>query len=495
MTRSLLSCPPRFGTPRNPDRETLGGEVGKIAVKLGMPLMEWQQHVADVAYEVDDDGHLFYGENDITVPRQEGKTALAMAAKVFRCTKFGRQNVMYTAQSRNAAAKKFLHEHVYVLEHSPFQRAKAFTVRRSNGSEAIEWKNGSRWAIDAPTTTAGHGDTLDHGDIDEAFAHIDDRVEVAMLPAMITRPSSQIWIYSTAGDAKSFFWYRKLLAGRKACEEGSTDRIAYFEWSAPDDADPADEATWIACSPALGYTITLDALRAEWSRAQRKGVEGINLFRRAFLNQWPEVPMLDDLPGLWEVISAEQWKACEDRENPQTGHLGSQPVGPVAFAVDTTTDRNWSTICMASTRSDGLGHLELIDHKSGTDWVGKRIAELVDRWKPVGVAIDPAGPAGSLIVDLEKAHPKLIRKPTAREHAQSAQELADAAGQRLFRHRDQPDLSAAVSSARKRPLGDAWAWTRNAGQAPVSPLVAVTLARWALRTTPLARAPMFAISR
>jgi hypothetical protein len=474
MTPSLLSCPPRFGTPRNPDRDTLGPEVGKIAVKLGMPLMPWQQHVADVAYEVGDDGHLFYGEIDITVPRQEGKTALAMAAKVFRCTKFGRQNVMYTAQSRNAAAKKFLHEHVYVLEHSPFNRARAFTVRRSNGSEAIEWRNGSRWAIDAPTTTAGHGDTLDHGDIDEAFAHIDDRVEVAMLPAMITRPSSQIWIYSTAGDAKSFYLYRKLLAGRKACEEGSADRIAYFEWSAADEADPADEATWTDCSPALGYTITLEALRAEWSRAQRKGVEGINLFRRAFLNQWPEVPVLDDLPGLWEVIPAEHWKACEDRQ--------SAPVGTVAFAVDTTPDRAWSTISLAGTRADGLGHLEIVDHRAGNDWVEQRLRELIHRWSPVAVAIDPAGPAGSMLVGLEAIHGDLIRRPTAREHAQSAGELADAAKYATIRHRDQSELSAAVASARKRPLGDAWAWTRNAGAAPVSPLVGVTLARWALRS-------------
>lgn len=486
MTRSDLSCPPRFGTLRNPDRDTLGPEVGKIAAKLGMPLMPWQQHVVDVAYEIDPDtGDLVYREVDITVPRQEGKTALGMSVKVFRCTKFGRQRVIYFAQSRNAAAKKFLGEHVFLLERSSFKNA--LEVRRSNGSEAITWRNGSEWSIDAPTTTAGHGNTVDHADIDEAFAHVDDRVEQAMTPAMITRRSPQLWVTTTAGDAQSFYWYRKLLAGRKACEAGAPGAVAFFEWSAPDEADPADVETWRACSPALGYTISLDALRAEWDKAQRKGVEGVNLFRRAFLNQWPEVPQLDDLPGLWEVIPSEHWKSCEDKE--------SVAVGAVAFAIDTTPDRAWSSISMAGTRPDGLGHLEVIDHRPGTAWVAERMQDLISRWSPVGVAVDPAGPAGSMLVDLERVHGDLIRKPTAREHAQSAGELKDAAEQRRFRHRDQSELSSAVASARKRPLGDAWAWTRNAGAAPVSPLVGVTLARWALRTAPEpAASPMFAFS-
>jgi hypothetical protein len=40
-------------------------------------------------------------------------------------------------------------------------------------------------------------------------------------------------------------------------------------------------------------------------------------------------------------------------------------------------------------------------------------------------------------------------------------------------------LNSAVAAARKRALGDAWAWARKVG-GDVSPLVAVTLARWGL---------------
>jgi hypothetical protein len=45
---------------------------------------------------------------------------------------------------------------------------------------------------------------------------------------------------------------------------------------------------------------------------------------------------------------------------------------------------------------------------------------------------------------------------------------------RLNRH---PDLDAAVGGAAKRITGDAWVWARK-GAVDVSPLVAITLARW-----------------
>jgi hypothetical protein len=44
-----------------------------------------------------------------------------------------------------------------------------------------------------------------------------------------------------------------------------------------------------------------------------------------------------------------------------------------------------------------------------------------------------------------------------------------------LRHLGEPSLDAAVSVAARRPLGDAWAWSRKSG-GDISPLVAATLA-------------------
>ena len=81
-----LSCPPRFGTPRSPERQTLGPAVGILAAMLGKPLMEWQQYVADVLLEIDPEtGELAYNEWLLTVPRQSGKTTFLLAKNSHRC--------------------------------------------------------------------------------------------------------------------------------------------------------------------------------------------------------------------------------------------------------------------------------------------------------------------------------------------------------------------------------------------------------------------------
>jgi phage terminase large subunit-like protein len=119
---STLSCAPRYGTPRRPERPTIGGAVGVVARRLGKPLMPWQQHVADVLgeYEIVDGRRVFfYSEYGLTVPRQSGKSTFVMAKAVHRSsTKFfgPRQRVVYTAQTRKKAREKWEDDYAAVLE-------------------------------------------------------------------------------------------------------------------------------------------------------------------------------------------------------------------------------------------------------------------------------------------------------------------------------------------------------------------------------------------
>src|ERR1043165_8905339 len=66
MTRSRPSsvptCAPRYATPRNPARATWGARLAEVAAAYGKPLLPWQRVLADVALELDDDGHLAFRE-------------------------------------------------------------------------------------------------------------------------------------------------------------------------------------------------------------------------------------------------------------------------------------------------------------------------------------------------------------------------------------------------------------------------------------------------
>lgn len=488
--------------------------MAAIAAALGKPLMPWQRHVVDVAMELDHDGSLYYGEVDLVVGRQEGKTELKMAVAVHRMTKVARrlgpQTATFTMQTRAKARKRLERDYCQRLRGCPGftevtnpkgrpRKPTEWMIRLNNGSEHIQFGRASYLQIDAPSRTGGHGDTLDDGFIDEAFAHEGDDVEQSMTPAMITREWTQLWVVSAAGDEKSKYLWRKIIAGRAACGSGEHGRTAYFEWSAPDEMDPADPETWRVACPALGYTITEAKLAQEWGKAVRGGQEGIDRFRRSFLCQWPVEPVLDDDMGGW-VIPEPHWRACLS--------ANSGPVGPMAFALDVSPSRSSSTIAVAAESGLGGVHVEvtsdedgLYDNRPGTDWVVERAVQLHKRWGgPVAVA--KGSPAESLVPDLEKAGlttegdgPSLVLVSTS-DHAQACGELYDAAAEHTLRHLGQPELDAAVAGAAQKDHGDAWLWSRRKSSCDITPLVAATLAAWALKTRRPgpAREPMFAIT-
>jgi hypothetical protein len=171
------------------------------------------------------------------------------------------------------------------------------------------------------------------------------------------------------------------------------------------------------------------------------------------------------------VISPEEWADLAD--------AGSRPVDPVVFAFDVTPDRSRSAIAVAAKRADGLFHVEIVDRQAGTGWVTARLAGLFEQHKPAAVVCDGVGPAASLMFELQSAGVP-VGPVNTQEHAQACGLLFDNVQRQTLRHLGTPELAAAVKGAVRRPLGDAWAWSRKNSQVDISPLVAVTLALWAV---------------
>jgi phage terminase large subunit-like protein len=285
-----------------------------VARKLGKPFMPWQQDVADVIMEIDPaTGRLAYQEWGLTVPRQSGKSTFVEAKSAHRCTAtkfFGpRQHVVYTAQTRAKAREKWEEDFVADFEASAVFRSR-IRVHKGNGAEHVRFSNQSRFGLESSTEKAGHGPTVDEAYIDEAFAHQDFRLEQAFGPAMITRLNKQLgWIGTAGWLGGSPYLEEKVALGRLAALEGRSRGLAYFEWSAHEDADPGDPATWYGCMPALGHTITEEAIRAEYEKARDAGK--LNEFRRPYLNQW--VPK-NALAEEWLVLTEDAWGSCLNRD-------------------------------------------------------------------------------------------------------------------------------------------------------------------------------------
>lgn len=429
--------------------------MGQAARLLGKPLMPWQQYVADVVMEVDPrTGLLAYREWGLTVPRQSGKTTLILAKSVHRGVAtdfFGpRQRIVYTAQTRNDARRKWEEDFVEDLLAARAFRGK-FSVRKSNGSEHVRFSNGSRFGIDATTEKSGHGTTLDEAFVDEAFSRVDNRQEQAFKPAMVTRLLAQFGIVSTVGwIGESPYLWDKVETGRRLAEAGKTSHVAYFEWSAPDDADPHDRTVWRGCMPALGHTISEDAIAADLLTM------GVNEFRRAYLNHW----VAKDAPPE-AVIPSRVWSPLAD---PDAGRLS-----PLGFGVTVTPDRSRTLIGVAGRRRDGRAQVEVVTQGPGVDWAPGWLIDRVARWDPCAVVLD--GTALALVAPLAAAGIEATTT-TLPDRAQASVDLYDAVGGDRLRHTGDQVLAAAVEGAQKRLVSNRWVWEGE----NVGPLQAVTLA-------------------
>jgi phage terminase large subunit-like protein len=265
-------------------------------------LMPHQRHIVSVATETVRGGLPAFRQAVIEEPRQQGKSVTVLSLMVARGVDRPGTMISYSAQTRLAGRRRFLDVWWPRIHRSPGLR-KVIDIRKGYGSEAFLFANGSMIMLASGTETSDHGDTLDLAVIDEAWAQRDDTIEQAVKPAMMTRDHAQLLVVSTAGNEQSAYFKGKVEDGRAAAELGMTDTAAYFGYSAPDDADPGDPATWYGCMPALGITVTEETVRSDF------GTMDLAEFRRAYLCQWPEVAK----PG-WGVIGEDAWGSAV---NPQ----------------------------------------------------------------------------------------------------------------------------------------------------------------------------------
>ena len=455
----MTECPPRFATPRTPGRETLGAAAARIAAALGTPLMEWQQQVADVALERTPEGRFAYREVVVHVPRQQGKSRLLLIVMMVRSLVERGSRVIYTAQSGLMARGKLIDDWLPELQQSEF--APMFSVRLVNGHEAIKFENSSRIELVSSTRKAGHGLVIDLAVIDEAFSLPDARLEQALKPAMITRPSPQLWIVSTAGvPAESPYLWSKVEAGRQLAGAGLDSGTAYFEWSAPEDADIGDREVWRSCMPALGCTVPVEAIEADFQSMPA------GEFARAYLNQWRAA-------AADPVIPLERWR---ELANP----YADSPV-PEVLAIDVAPEGTSAAIGAAARLPDGRIHIGVLEHGPGTSWVAPRAGELFAAHSPRKVLVDGRSPARSLLEDLRERGVRRVVETIASDMATSCQEFLNAVNDGRIAHRGSPELLAAIDGSKKRTLLDSWAIGRRGSSSDVSPLVAVVLAHHGVR--------------
>lgn len=105
------------------------------------------------------------------------------------------------------------------------------------------------------------------------------------------------------------------------------------------------------------------------------------------------------------------------------------------------------------------------------------------------IGLDPAGPAGSILPELERLDVPLLLLD-GKESVRACGAIAAAIADGAVHHRGESELLAAAGGASRRPVGDDWKWSRKDSTVDISPLVAATMAVGYGCATPRARSTL-----
>ncbi|CAM5529173.1 hypothetical protein SALBM135S_00846 [Streptomyces alboniger] len=472
-----------------PSVSSAGQEAIDLAARAGLQLDPWQQHVLRVGMGEKPDGGWAAFEVAVNVPRQNGKGGIIEARELWGLFIGDEELILHSAHEFKTAKNAFRRIE-RLIRGCPDLHKRVKRYWQTTGEESIELHSGQMLRFIARSKGSGRGFSGHCNVMDEDMILGDNEMD-ALLPTMAAIEDPQIWYLGSAGiGPQSVQLARLRRRALAAIEAGVPDpSLAYMEWSAdlhvkecPRDCtahdDPASDEAVLKANPAVGFRLTLEKVSNERATLSKDGYAR----ERLGVGEYPS-----EEGDAWAVIGKDVWESLEDGD--------SAPSDPVAFAIDVTPERSHASICVAG-RSGEAVHVEVVDNRPGTDWVATRMRALATKWGPRCVVIDPGSPAGSLIKDVTKAlqvdpdeepaddeEPRLLApvvQTKTRDVVQAVGQFYDAVAASRIVHLNQAPLTTALAGARKRDLGEAWAWARRGVGVDITPLVGVTNARWGL---------------
>jgi len=352
------------------------------------------------------------------------------------------------------------------------------------GQQMIEMRNGG--VIWYRTRTGGGGrgvDDIARLVVDEA-QHATEEQLSAVAPTLLANPNPQMNVVGTSGLAGKSEWWWRIRRRALSADPGAfgyvghTAERPYLDGTGrvvQDPIDVQDRELWRHSNPVIGSGRGqgIDFLEEQLLRL------GDESFAREHLGVWDPEPS-NDRPD--PKIPVDKWSATLA---PPT----LAGVGEVCIAFDVSLDGEWASIAIAA-GSITDPYVEVIEHRQGVGWLPVRLAELVERWEPIAVGCNGAGPTpaqvGPVLAAFRDAGisaDTLQQMGTGDYKAACGGFYSDIVEGRLRRPGGQGPLDNAAADATERRLGDAWAWDIRQATVPISPLIAATIARALLPVT------------
>ena len=271
------------------NQHSYGARVSAWATNnMSVSLMDWQIHCLTGQLSHDGEGNLQFRESLVSTARQQGKSVALQALIGWWVTELAAlrgnpQSVLSVANKLDRAEAIFTSIAPILVEKFGGKAANAL------GRKSVKMPDGSTWEVRAATPNL-HGGSHDLIVVDEWW-NVNGVVDLALRPSQIARKNPLLSTWSTAGDESSVDMVAYREAAISEIDKGETGNAYFAEWSMPPGSDPRLESNWALANPALGQTVTIEALKA---------VSKKDSFLRAHLNMWVSARGSWLQSGIWD---------------------------------------------------------------------------------------------------------------------------------------------------------------------------------------------------
>jgi phage terminase large subunit-like protein len=434
-------------------------DVKDLCTIIDMPLLPWQEYVLKDMLTTDKQGHFIRKTSLLLIARQNGKTHLARMLILAHLLKWDSKNVLIMSSNRSMALDTF-RQVAQVLETNETLKPFVKQIRYANGTESIEILGKmdgrvvtSRLDVVAATRDGSRGRTADFLFIDE-LREINEEGFRAAIPTTRARPAATTLLTSNAGDAFSVV----LNGMRERALENPPKSFGFYEYSAPQYCKITDRVGWAQANPALGYTISEEALE------EAVATSPIENTRTELLCQW-----IDSLASPWPHGVLE-----ETSDSTLTIPVGGYTV----FAFDVSPSRRNASLIAGQILPDGrigVGILQTWESQVSVDdlKIAVDIKAWADQYRPRQICYDKYT-AQSIADKLTNAG-QITQDISGASFYQSCGDLLDALVNKRLVHSGQANWIQQMNNCAAKVNDSAWRIVKRKSAGDVSGAIATAM--------------------
>ena len=419
---------------------------------IEQPLMPWQEFVLKDMLTVDKEGNWIHRTNLLLIARQNGKTHLARMLILAHLIKWPSRNILIMSSNRSMALDTF-RQVAYILESNDHLKGFVKQIRHANGTESIEMLDGTRLDVVAATRDGSRGRSADFLYIDE-LREVSEEGYRAAIPTTRAKPNAQTLLTSNAGDA-----FSKVLNDlHERCLNRPPKSLGFYEYSAPQYCKIDDRSAWAMANPALGYTITEEAIEESIATSP------IENTRTETLCQW-----VSSLSSPFPPNSIED---CSDSE------LVINPGGYAVFGFDVSPSKRNASLCAGILMPDGkiaVGILESWESQVSVDdlKIAAAIKGWADIWRPRTILFDRY--ATQSIADRLANAGCVVESCDGQQFYRACGDLLDAVVNGRLVHNGQRELIEQFANVAAKVNDSAWRIVKRKSAGDISAPIAIAM--------------------